>query len=180
MVLILKAKERLEKDNPYQVGQSGLIGNPAATRACEGGDLLLLIGTDFPYRQWYPQGKTVIQIDARAEHIGRRIGVDVGLVGHCAPTLDALLAKVEPKGDDAHLRSSRDAYLAWAKRQGSLTDPDHDRGLIGKIRGHLHRTTHPSGTAGPGRQPTRRRERGVHHRYRHVHRVAVALRPDDR
>lgn len=140
MVLTLKAKERLEKDNPYQVGQSGLIGNPAATRAFEGGDLLLLIGTDFPYRQWYPEGKTVIQIDARAEHIGRRIGVDVGLVGHCAPTLDALLAKLEPKRDDAHLRSSRDAYLAWAKRQESLTDPDHDRGLIGKIRGHLTNT----------------------------------------
>jgi len=140
MVLTLKAKERLEKENPYQVGQSGLIGNPAATHAFEGGDLLLLIGTDFPYRQWYPEGKTVIQIDARAEHIGRRIGVDVGLVGHCAPTLDALLAKVETKRDDAHLRSSRDIYLAWAKRQDSLTDPDHDRSLIGKIRGHLDNT----------------------------------------
>jgi pyruvate dehydrogenase (quinone) len=140
MVLTLKAKERLEKENPYQVGQSGLIGNPAATRAFEGGDLLLLVGTDFPYREWYPEGKKVIQIDARAEHIGRRIGVDIGLVGHCAPTLDALLAKVEPKSDGAHLQSSRDAYLAWAERQESLTDPDHDRGLIGKIREHLDNT----------------------------------------
>lgn len=140
IVLTLKAKERLEKENPYQVGQSGLIGNPAATHAFEGGDLLLLVGTDFPYREWYPEGKTVIQIDARAEHIGRRIGVDVGLVGHCAPTLDALLAKVEAKRDDAHLRSSRDTYLAWVKRQNSLTDPNHDHGLIGKIRGHLDNT----------------------------------------
>jgi len=140
MVLTLKAKERLEKENPYQVGQSGLIGNPAATRALEGGDLLLLIGTDFPYREWYPEGKAVIQIDARAEHIGRRIGVDVGLVGQCAPTLDALLAKLESKPDDAHLRSCRDAYMSWAKRQESLTDPEHDLGLIGKLREHLDNT----------------------------------------
>lgn len=140
MVLTLKAKEGLEKDNPYQVGQSGLIGNPAATHAFDGGDVLLMIGTDFPYREWYPEGKTVIQIDVRAEHVGRRIGVDVGLVGHAAPTLDALLAKVEPKTDDTHLRSSRDIYQAWTQRQASLTDPDHDRGLVGKIRARLDNT----------------------------------------
>ncbi len=140
MVLTLKAKEGLEKDNAYQVGQSGLIGNPAASHAFDGGDVLLMIGTDFPYRQWYPEGKTVIQIDARAEQIGRRIVVDLGLVGHAAPTLDALLTKVQGKTDDAHLRSSRDIYLAWTKRQASLTDPEHDTGLIGKIRGHLDNT----------------------------------------
>lgn len=137
MVLTLKAKEGLEKDNAYQVGQSGLIGNPAATHAFDGGDLLLLIGTDFPYREWYPEGKTVIQIDARAEQIGRRIGVDIGLVGHAAPTVDALLGKVESKISADHLRSSRDIYLAWTKRQASLTDPERDKGVLGKIREHL-------------------------------------------
>ena len=140
MVLTLKAKEGLEKDNAYQVGQSGLIGNPAATQAFEGGDLLLLIGTDFPYREWYPEGKTVIQIDAKAEQIGRRLGVDLGLVGHVAPTVDVLLAKVESKTNDAHLRTVRDIYLNWTKRQASLTDPEHDRGLIGKIRERLDNT----------------------------------------
>lgn len=138
MVLTLKAKEGLEKGNAYQVGQSGLIGNPAATHALEGGDLLLLIGTDFPYREWYPEGKMVIQIDARAERIGRRI--DLGLVGHAAPTLDGELAKVESKTNDAHLRSSRDIYLAWTKHQAALTDPEHDRGVIGKIRERLDNT----------------------------------------
>jgi pyruvate dehydrogenase (quinone) len=142
MVLTLKAKEGLEKDNAYQVGQSGLIGNPAATRAFDGGDLLLLIGTDFPYREWYPKGKTVIQIDARAEQIGRRVDVDLGLVGHAAPTLDALLAKLDRKTNDAHLRSSTNSYLAWTKRQASLTDPEHDRHLIGKIRARLDNTEH--------------------------------------
>jgi pyruvate dehydrogenase (quinone) len=140
MVLTLKAKEGLEKENPYQVGQSGLIGNPAATKAFEGGEVLVLVGTDFPYREWYPAGKTVIQIDARAEQIGRRIGVDLALVGHATPTVEGLLAKVEPKTDDAHLRSCREAYLEWRKRQASLTDPDHDRGLVGKIRQRLDNT----------------------------------------
>jgi len=81
MVLTLKAKEGLERDNRFQVGQSGLIGNPGAQWAFESCDLLLMIGTDFPYREWYPSGKQVIQIDARAEHIGRRVHVDLGLVG---------------------------------------------------------------------------------------------------
>jgi len=140
MVLTLKAKEALEADNPYQVGQSGLIGNPAATHALEGAETLLLVGTDFPYREWYPEGKTVIQIDFRAERIGRRIGVDMGLVGHAAPTLDALLTRVEGKTDQGHLKSSRERYVAWTQRQASLTDPAHDRGLVGKIRERLDNT----------------------------------------
>jgi pyruvate dehydrogenase (quinone) len=134
MVLTLKAKEGLEKDNDFEVGQSGLIGNPAATRAFDGGDVLVLIGTDFPYREWYPAGKTVIQIDAKAEHIGRRVAVDIGLVGHVAPTLKALLPQLQAKSDDSHLQSSRKVYDAWRSRQASLTDPDRDKGLIGKIR----------------------------------------------
>jgi len=137
MVLTLKAKERLEKDNPYQVGQSGLIGNPAATHALEGSDVLLLIGTDFPYREWYPEAKAVIQIDSRAEQIGRRTGIDLGLVGHAAPTLDRLLPRVAPKSDRTHLRTSRDRYLAWSRRQSALTDPAHDQGLVGSIRERL-------------------------------------------
>jgi pyruvate dehydrogenase (quinone) len=134
MVLTLKAKEHLEKHNDFEVGQSGLIGNPAATHAFDGGDLLLMLGTDFPYREWYPEGKVVIQVDATAEHIGRRIGVDVGLVGHTKPTLAALLPLLAAKTDDKHLRSSRKVYDAWTSRQASLTDPDHDKGLLGKIR----------------------------------------------
>ena len=81
MVLTLKAKEGLEDDNPFEVGQSGLIGNPAARKALDGGDLLLMVGTDFPYPDWYPTGKTVVQIDTRGEHIGRRTSVELGVVG---------------------------------------------------------------------------------------------------
>jgi pyruvate dehydrogenase (quinone) len=137
IVLSLKAKQDLEVDNPYEVGQSGLIGNPAATDAFDGGDVLLMVGTDFPYREWYPSGKTVIQLDARAEHIGRRVAVDQALVGHAAPTLRALLPKLVAKPDGEHLARCREHYLAWTNRQQALTDPDHDGGVIGRLRERL-------------------------------------------
>jgi len=72
MVLTLKAKDGLERDNPYELGQTGMIGNPAARRALEASELLLMVGTDFPYVDWYPKDKVVVQIDMRGEHIGRR------------------------------------------------------------------------------------------------------------
>ncbi len=134
MVLTLKAKPVLEKENPFQVGQSGLIGNPASTKAFESGEVLLMVGTDFPYTDWYPSGKTVIQIDARPTQLGRRVAVEHGLVGHSAPTLAGLLDRLESKSDDSHLRHARELYQAWQHRQDKLTDPEHDTGLIGKIR----------------------------------------------
>jgi pyruvate dehydrogenase (quinone) len=134
VVLSLKAKETLEKDNVYQVGQSGLIGNPATTHAFNNCDVLFLVGTDFPYRDWYPTGKTVIQLDRRAEHIGRRVAVDLGLIGDAGAALDELLPLLTAKSDDAHLRASRDVYMGWQERQQSLTDPGRDQGIIGKLR----------------------------------------------
>src|SRR6185369_10406654 len=67
MVLTLKAKEGLEDDNPFQIGQSGLIGNPASKEAFDAADLLLMVGTDFPYPQWLPAGTPTVQIDLRPE-----------------------------------------------------------------------------------------------------------------
>jgi len=141
MVLTLKAKEGLERDNPFEVGQSGLIGNPAASDAFESCDLLM-VGTDFPYMDWYPKGKTVVQIDTRGEHIGRRVRVQAGLVGHSAPTVHALHDLVAPKTSDAatghlssaRLGSARETYTSWHERQSRLADPRHDRGLVGRLR----------------------------------------------
>jgi len=140
-VLTLKAKEGYDDDNPYQVGQSGLIGNPGASTAFDGGDVLLMVGTDFPYRDWYPSGKTVIQLDARPEHIGRRTHVDIGLVGHAAPTLDALLPLLAGNHDSAHLAKSREVYLSWRERQARVADPDYDKGLIGRVRQKFDNTS---------------------------------------
>lgn len=134
MVLTLKAKESLESENNYQVGQTGLIGNPAAAAALDEADVVFMIGTDFPYRDWYPSGKTVIQLDMRAEHIGRRTQVSHALVGHVEPSLKQLLPKLPAGRADKHLASIRKQYERWLERQGRITDPDRDRGLVGKVR----------------------------------------------
>ncbi|MEW2516529.1 thiamine pyrophosphate-dependent enzyme [Actinacidiphila alni] len=141
MVLTLKAKEGLEGDNPFQVGQTGLIGNPAAASALEDADVLLMLGTDFPYRDWYPDGLTVIQVDTEAAHIGRRVPVDVALVGDVGAAVRDLLARLpagrsgtDKERDRGHLEKSRERFAAWREGQARLAAPGHDKGLVGKVR----------------------------------------------
>ncbi|MBA3232745.1 MAG: pyruvate oxidase [Propionibacteriales bacterium] len=140
MVLTLKAKEGLEDDNPYQVGQNGLIGNPAAAQAFDDCDVLVMVGTDFPYRDFYPAGGQVVQIDSRAEHIGRRTSVDVGLVGHAAPTLQALLPLLTAEHDGDHLDNIRSSYDGWVERQRKLVDPEYDDKPTGFFRRKVDNT----------------------------------------
>ncbi|WP_329018274.1 thiamine pyrophosphate-dependent enzyme [Streptomyces sp. NBC_01601] len=142
MVLTLKAKEGFEGDNPYQVGQTGLIGNPAAARAMDQADTLVLLGTDFPYRDWYPEGKKVIQIDRVAEHIGRRVPVDVGLAADVGPTLRGLLERVQARADRGHLDGAREKFTKWQDGQRDLAAPGHDRGLLGKVRSKFDNRSH--------------------------------------
>ncbi len=134
MVLSLKAKETLEDDNPYEVGQSGLLGNPATADAFEGCDLLFWVGTDFPYKAFLPEGKTVVQLDLRGEHVGRRQPVDHALVGDSLLGLRALLPLLEAKEDRRHLESSRETYLDWQRSQARLTDPAYDHHAVGLLR----------------------------------------------
>ncbi|WP_329176533.1 thiamine pyrophosphate-dependent enzyme [Streptomyces sp. NBC_01477] len=149
MVLTLKAKEGLEGDNPFQVGQTGLIGNPAAASALEDADTLLMLGTDFPYRDWYPQGRTVIQVDTEAAHIGRRIPVEIGLVGDVGATVRDLLARLtaQPPGaggarDRGHLDKARERFASWREGQAELAAPDHDKGLVGRLRSAVDNRQH--------------------------------------
>jgi len=134
MVLTLKAKEGLEDDNPFAIGQSGLIGNPATAEAFAACDVLLMIGTDFPYKEFYPEGKTVIQLDLRPRHIGRRTPVTQALVGDSLTTLRALLPLVGQQDGDTHLRTSQETYATWSARQARLTDPDYDLKPKGILR----------------------------------------------
>ncbi|GAA3057411.1 thiamine pyrophosphate-dependent enzyme [Streptomyces glomeratus] len=150
MVLTLKAKAGFEgDDNPFQVGQTGLIGNPAAAAALQDADTLLLLGTDFPYRDWYPEGRTVIQVDTEATHIGRRVPVDVGLVGDTGATVRDLLddlaaapAGSEGARDRSHLEKARERFDQWRTGQARLADPSHDRGVVGRIRSALDNRAH--------------------------------------
>ena len=99
----LRGKDFVEYDNPYDVGMTGLIGFSSGYRAMEHCDTLVMLGTDFPYRPFYPQGVPVIQVDVRGERIGRRVPVQVPLVGTVKDTIGALLPLIAPKADTGHL-----------------------------------------------------------------------------
>lgn len=102
----LRAKEIMEHDNPYDVGLTGLIGFGGCTSALKEADLVLLVGTDFPYRNFLPADTTTVQIDTRAEQLGRRSRLDYGLAGDASLTLNALSDRVKEKTDDTHLQSA--------------------------------------------------------------------------
>ncbi|WP_158794310.1 ubiquinone-dependent pyruvate dehydrogenase [Granulicella sp. L60] len=103
IVYALRGKEYIEFDNPYEVGLTGLIGFSSGYHAMEDCDVLLMLGTDFPYQQFFPKHAKVIQIDIRGGQIGRRTPVHLGLVGSAKDTLSSLLPLLEKKTDRAHL-----------------------------------------------------------------------------
>ncbi|MBB4169008.1 pyruvate dehydrogenase (quinone) [Rhizobium sp. BK538] len=111
VVHALGGKEHVEWENPFDVGMTGLIGFSSGYDAMLTCDALLMLGTDFPYRQFYPTGVKIIQIDLRAENLGRRAPLTMGLVGDVKATLSALLPKLEPKSDGVHLATSLSNYI---------------------------------------------------------------------
>ncbi|MFV7789203.1 hypothetical protein, partial [Enterococcus faecium] len=105
-----RGKEWIEYDNPYYGGITGLLGFSSGYSAMEHCDALLLRGTDFPYRQFYPSHAKVVQVDIRGEQLGRRTPIDVGLVGDAGDTARALLPLLREGRDDRHLRRSLEHY----------------------------------------------------------------------
>jgi len=110
IVHALRGKEFVEYDNPFDVGMTGLLGFSSGYYAMMDCDVLLMLGTDFPYQQFFPEAATIIQIDNRPEQIGRRTKVDVGLVGDVKATLQALTPQLAPKQDRSHLDRSLEHY----------------------------------------------------------------------
>jgi pyruvate dehydrogenase (quinone) len=110
IVHALRGKEHIEHDNPFDVGMTGLLGFSSGYHAMMNCDVLLMIGTDFPYRQFFPDSATVVQIDIRGEQLGRRTKVDHGLVGDTRTTLRALLPRLRRHDDDRHLDAARAHY----------------------------------------------------------------------
>ena len=99
----LRGKQFVEHDNPYAVGMTGLLGWGAAYDAMHTCDVLLLLGTDFPYDPFMPTSPRIAQIDVRAERLGRRSKLDLGLCGDVRDTIEALLPLVEAKADRSFL-----------------------------------------------------------------------------
>lgn len=110
IVHALGGKEYVEYDNPYDVGMTGLIGFSSGYHAMMTCDTLLMLGTDFPYRQFYPADAKIAQIDIRAENLGRRAPLSLGLVGDVGTTIQALLPKLRGNTDRAHLDRSLERY----------------------------------------------------------------------
>jgi pyruvate dehydrogenase (quinone) len=132
MVHALRGKEHVEWDNPYDVGMTGLIGFSSGYYAMLDCDVLLMLGTDFPYRQFYPQGAgiRIAQVDIRAENLGRRAPVDLGMVGDVKATLTALLPLLQQKRDGTHLAQAREHYTKARKALDDLAVGVPGKGLI--------------------------------------------------
>ena len=122
VVHAFRGKEFVEYDNPYDVGMTGLIGFSSGYRAMEHCDALVMLGTDFPYRPFYPHGVPVIQVDVRGEQIGRRVPVQVPLAGTVRDTVDALLPLITGKSDAAHLDLMTAHYKRARGRLDKLAD----------------------------------------------------------
>ncbi|YCU35753.1 ubiquinone-dependent pyruvate dehydrogenase [Mycobacteroides abscessus] len=127
IVHTLRGKEFVEYDNPFDVGMTGLLGFRSGYDALEDTEVLLMLGTDFPYRQFYPPKATVIQVDIRGEHIGRRTRVDVALVGTVKDTLQQLNSMIQPHSDRRHLERARENYTRTRAQLDRLAVDDRNQ-----------------------------------------------------
>src|SRR5277367_1350222 len=117
IVHAFRGKEFLEYDNPYDVGMTGLVGFASGYAAMKTCDALLMLGTDFPYRAFYPEHAKIAQIDVRPEALGNRCSLHLGLLGTVKDTLDALLPIIKEKTDESHLS---DAVIDYKKARRDL------------------------------------------------------------
>jgi len=136
IVHAMRGKEYIEYDNPFDVGMTGLLGFSSGYHAMMNCDLLLMIGTDFPYQQFFPKDATIVQIDVRGEQLGRRTKVDYGLVGDAKATLRALRPKLNQNDNDKHLKASLAHYKNARKdldelaTEGSGKKPIHPQYVV--------------------------------------------------
>ncbi len=119
IVHALGGKEYVEYDNPYDVGMTGFIGFSSGYAAMHSCDVLLMLGTDFPYKQFLPTNAKIVQVDIRPENLGRRAKLELGIVGDVGATIAALLPNLTPKTRRGHLD---DAVAHYKKARRGLDD----------------------------------------------------------
>lgn len=127
IVHAFRGKEFIEYDNPFDVGMTGLLGFSSGYHAMMSCETLLMVGTDFPYRQFFPRDATIVQIHLRGEQIGRRSKVDFGFVGDTKATLRGLLPRPEQNQHDAHLKQSLQHYRKARQGLDELANPGSGR-----------------------------------------------------
>ena len=142
IVHALRGKEHVEWDNPFDVGMTGLIGFSSGYHAMLNCDTLVMLGTDFPYRNFYPGEAKIIQIDIRPEALGRRAGLHLGLLGDVKATIAATLPKLRRKTDRRFLAEAKAHYaaaraglddLATAKPGDKQIHPQHLASVINRL-----------------------------------------------
>jgi pyruvate dehydrogenase (quinone) len=126
-----RGKDFLEYDNPYNVGMTGIIGGPAGYHAILDCDVLVLLGADFAWTQFYPDAATIIQIDLDPTHIGRRHPVKIGAVGDVKTTLQALLPRLEQHEDNAFLEDHVERHRKDVETAKSETVSGPDSAISG-------------------------------------------------
>ncbi len=127
IVHAMRGKEFIEYDNPFDVGMTGLLGFRSGYDAMEDCDALLMLGTDFPYQQFYPEKAKIIQVDVRGSQIGRRAKVNLGLVGTVKDTLAALMPLVTQKTDQPRLDDHLKEYKKVRDGLEELAGPDENQ-----------------------------------------------------
>jgi thiamine pyrophosphate-dependent acetolactate synthase large subunit-like protein len=121
----LRSKDLLHDAHPACLGFLGLLGMEPALDAVKGCDVLFMIGTDFPYEDYYPTGKKVVQLDVDPERLGRRCPIDAGLAGDAAATLDLLLPELSTKPDPSFLRNAQENMARWREDADEAENSDH-------------------------------------------------------
>jgi pyruvate oxidase len=117
LIRTLKAKVLLPDEHEYSLGGLGLLGTRPSVDAINNCDLLVMLGTDFPYKEYYPGKAKVIQVDKDIRHIGRRCPVDLSIVGDVSEVLDQLLADLSQKDNDNFLTECRHQKMKWSREQ---------------------------------------------------------------
>ena len=130
IVHTLRGKEHIEYDNPYDVGMTGLVGFASGYKAMKSCDTLLILGADFPYRQFFPEQARIAQIDLRPEALGNRCPLNLGLLGNVKETLASLLPKITAKSDSSYLGRAKEDYAHARKELDALAEVDDKTRLI--------------------------------------------------
>lgn len=125
-----KSKMEIQYENPYEVGMTGLLGMPSGYYSMHEAEVLVMLGTDFPYSAFLPDDVKIAQIDIRAERLGRRAKVDIGLCGDVKLTIQSLLRMLHPKTDDNFLLKQLKRYEEVKKDLNAYTE---DKGKEDRI-----------------------------------------------
>lgn len=130
MIHSLKAKDLFATDHPMVAGGLGLLGTRGGIQAAESCDLLLVLGSDFPYRDWYPEKVPIVRVDLKGRVLGRRTEREMGLVGDCRTVIEALCRRLAPRTDERHLREVQEAKTSGEQVLARRADPGRSQDLI--------------------------------------------------